>query len=309
MLDHVGYPIVQRVGQLLTDAERFRLDPVTLHSFLPPLRIHAVVVLYMATYLAVRQLWSYILGSEVDIGILFVQLVVYFLKIRDSLDFEPIRVVRRIFQDSQTGYISGIVHAGIRPEEKFHRRIETVEKQSFQIRLASQIVQYLDGPVRQDILQIAPIDIVFHPFYEHERLAGRKELQRERRQEKHKSFFLHGDRFLVFRNRSTTGCAASERKAAGPFAERRKTNDPGPADLVFVSEAAPHPTVRQRKSNEYPNPITAEAAPFPDARSGSARRKIPRPAFSGSGKRAGTGPRQNRPTDFFACACNLKAGS
>ena len=164
MLDHVGYPIVQRVGQLLTDAERFRLDPVTLHSFLPPLRIHAVVVLYMATYLAVRQLWSYILGSETDIGILFVQLVVYFLKIRDSLDFEPIRVVRRIFQDSQTGYISGIVHAGIRPEEKFHRRIETVEKQSFQIRLASQIVQHLDGPVRQDILQIAPIDIVFHPF-------------------------------------------------------------------------------------------------------------------------------------------------
>ena len=50
MLDHIGYPIVQRVGQLLTDAERFRLDPVTLHSFLPPLRIHAVVVLYMATY-------------------------------------------------------------------------------------------------------------------------------------------------------------------------------------------------------------------------------------------------------------------
>ena len=33
-------------------------------------------------------------------------------------------------------------------------------------------------------------------------------------------------------------------KAAGPFAKRRKTNDPGPADLVFVSEAAPHPTVR-----------------------------------------------------------------
>lgn len=227
--------------------ERFRLDPVTLHSFLPPLRIHAVVVLYMATYLAVRQLWSYILGSETDIGILFVQLVVYFFKIRDSLDFEPIRVVRRIFQDSQTGYISGIVHAGIRPEEKFHRRIETVEKQSFQIRLASQIVQHLDGPVRQDILQIAPIDIVFHPFYEHERFAGGKELQRERRQEKHESFFQHGDRFLVFRNRSATGRAASERKATGPFAERRKTNDPGPADLVFVSEAAaaaPHSKVR-----------------------------------------------------------------
>ncbi|MFR3488558.1 MAG: hypothetical protein ACLTTP_04315 [Alistipes ihumii] len=221
---------------MLTDAERFRLDPVTLHSFLPPLRIHAVVVLYMATYLAVRQLWSYILGSEVDIGILFVQLVVYFLKIRDSLDFEPIRVVRRIFQDSQTGYISGIVHAGIRPEEKFHRRIETVEKQSFQIRLASQIVQYLDGPVRQDILQIAPIDIVFHPFYEHERLAGRKELQRERRQEKHESFFCMATVFSfseLFRDRM----CRLERKAAGPFAERRKRTIPtgGP---VFVSEAA-----------------------------------------------------------------------